>query len=43
MDFLNGNRTAKKPTKGKVVVIGAGPAGLTAASHLRVKTLKFNS
>ena len=36
MDFLGGDRTAVNPNKGTVVVIGAGPAGLTAASHLQV-------
>lgn len=41
MAFLQGERDAKpvkaKPkTKGKVIIVGAGPAGLAAALHLKV-------
>ena len=41
MAFLQGERDAKpvapKPkTKGRVIVVGAGPAGLAAALHLKV-------
>ena len=31
-----GGRQGPKPPKGRVIVIGAGPAGLAAASHLQV-------
>ena len=42
MAFLEGDTAApparkKSRTKGKVVVIGAGPAGLSAAMHLKVR------
>ena len=47
MAFLQGERDAKpvaaKPKKkGRVIVIGAGPAGLAAALHLKVSRSHFH-
>jgi NADPH-dependent glutamate synthase beta subunit-like oxidoreductase len=46
MAFLQGDKEGPPPRKrikgkGKVVVIGAGPAGLAAAMHLKVGMHSF--